>query len=355
MDSNPTSWVPLAGAALLLLVPSGPSARAQLPAEDQAATGAQPSTGVQAPAELLGGAGAPLVDRVWHQPPPPPAGASQWLPQPIIETIGKVVSMTDETLQMESPAEDQPPIYIAVERIVWMEPAWSVPPAREGMQAFVEGRYAEAIPLLIEAVRAGPPQWQQQWLSGHMAMAANETGRYAAALELVAQLDRSGMPMPMFALLPIRWTSRPVEASAVIAARERIDAAEPAVRLVAASWMLSSPATRGQAERALDALSVDGQHPWIARLADAVRWRRTPVPQIETEAAGWIAKIDQLPIALQGGPLLCAADRLDAAAHGDQARELFWAAALLHRQPRPIADQAHAAAESSDGLGEAAD
>lgn len=329
IGSNPTGWVPLIG-VLLLLVPIGPSTRAQ------------------SPAETLGGAGDPLVDRVWHQPPPPPSGASRWLPQPIIETTGTIAQLAGETLQMESAAEDQPPTYIAVDRILWIEPAWSVAPAREGMQAFEEGRYEEAIPQLLEAVRAGPPPWQQQWLSAHMAMAAHETGRYPAALELVAQLDRSGMPMPIFALLPIRWTSRPVEAPAVMAARERIDAAEPAVRLVAASWMLSSPATRGQAERTLDALSIDGQHPWIARLADAVRWRRTPVPQIEAEASGWLAKIDQLPIALQGGPLLCAADRLDAAGHGDQARELFWAAALLHRQPRPVADKARAAAQSRE-------
>lgn len=285
------------------------------------------------------------VDRVWHQPPPRPSGASMWLPQPIIETSGAIVQMTDETLQVESRSDDKP-TNIAVDRIVWIEPAWASAEAREGMEGFAAGRYGEAIPRLLQAIRSGPPLWQQQWLTAHMAMAAYEAQRYPAALELVGQLERSGAPMPMLALLPIRWTSGSIEAPAVIAARARIDAAEPSVRLVAASWLLSNTATRARAERTLDQLAVDTANPWVARLAEAVRWRRTAVPRIEADAPGWLEKIDRLPIGLQGGPLLCAADRLDAVGRGEQARELFLAAALLHRHPRPIADEARAAVEN---------
>lgn len=285
------------------------------------------------------------VDRIWHEPPSRASNASTWLPQPIIETAGAIEQMTVETLRVDGPSDDDSPTTIAVDRIVWIEPAWNSSQAREGMQQFEAGRYAEAIPPLLEAVRLGPPAWQQQWLSAHMAIAAHETSRYPAALELVGQLERSGMPVPMLALLPIRWTSRPVEPPAVQAARARVNAAEPAVRLVAASWLLSNTATRAQAERTLDALVVDSERPWVARLAEAVRWRRTPVPQIEAEAPGWLAKIDRLPIALQGGPLLCAADRLEAVGRGEQARELYLAAALLHRHPRPVSDEARAAAE----------
>lgn len=331
MLGTPMKWVLLVVAVMLLPTALwGQSPEGQSP-ED-------PS-----PEDALGRADGP-VDRVWHEPPPRPSGASTWLPQPIHETAGTIAQMAGDTLRMESPSEDKP-VYIAVDRIVWIEPAWSSPEAREGMQAFEERRYAESIPQLLKAVQLGPPPWQQQWLSAHLAMAATEANRHPAALELVGQLDRSGMPLPMLALLPIRWTSRPVEPAAVASARERIDAAEPAVRLVAASWLLSNTATRTRAERTLEALATDAANPWIARLAEAVLWRRTPVPRIESDAPGWLEKIDRLPIALQGGPLLCAADRLEAAGHGEQARELYLAAALLHRHPRPVADEAREAAQ----------
>lgn len=289
--------------------------------------------------------------QLWHQPPPRPSSASEWLPQPILQTSGEIVEFTAETLRLKSPetktgetakrAGDEVTA-IAADRLVWIEPAWSDESARQGMEDFQAGRYGESIPHLLQAVRARPPVWQQQWLTGHMAMAAAESGRYPATLELVGQLARSRPPTPMLCLLPIRWTARPMDASAVAAARASLDATEPAVRLVAASWMLGSAGDRAAAERTLLGLSNDAQHPWIARLAEAVRWRRTPVPQIEAASTEWMEKIDQLPISLQAGPLLCAADRLAAAGFGERAGELYLAVAMLHQHPRPVADEARA-------------
>ncbi|WP_164104002.1 tetratricopeptide repeat protein [Candidatus Laterigemmans baculatus] len=296
----------------------------------------------------------PARTQIWHQPPPRPGSDSSWLPQPILHTAGEVLEFTPESLRVDSGEpgaseaerrrEDSLEL-IASERVVWIEPGWTTTSARQGMEAFEAGRYGESIPLLLEAVRDRPPVWQQQWLTGHMALAAAEAGRYPAALELIAQLSRSRPPTPMLCLLPIRWTARAADASAVAAARSQLDAAEPEVRLVAASWMLGSTGDRTAAERTLRELSSDDAHPWLARLADCVLWRRTAVPQIEAAAAGWLKKIDQLPISLQGGPLLCAADRLAAAGQGERARELALAAALLHRHPRPIAEEARAAAQ----------
>lgn len=309
----------------------------------------QPFGGAQVAAQS-----PPARTQIWHQPPPRPSSDSQWLPQPILQTTGEIVDFTAEILRVDERGADADEesdrrrdevTSIATERIVWIEPAWTDESARQGMAAFAAGRYDESIPHLLQAVRNRPPVWQQQWLTGHMALAAAEAGRYPAALELVGQLGRSRPPTPMLCLLPIRWTARGADASAVAAARSSLDAAEPEVRLVAASWMLGSAGDRAAAERTLQGLSTDTQNPWIARLAEAVHWRRTPVPQIEAASAGWSEKIDRLPISLQGGPLLCAADRLAAAGFGDRARELYLAAALLHRYPRPIAEEARANAE----------
>jgi hypothetical protein len=228
-----------------------------------------------------------------------------------------------------------------------MEPGWKNEQARSGMDDVVAGRYAEAIPKLLAAIQAAPPVWQQQWLSGHLAMCAVAAERYAAALELVAQLAASRPPVPVYALLPIHWTSRPMSGTAIAAARKAIAAPASEVRLVAASWLLTEPNERELAERTLESLSKDRSQPQIAALATVIRWRRTPVPQIEKSAEEWLRNVDRLPISLQGGPLVCVADRLQAAGASEQARDLWLTVLVLHRLPRPLNDVARTSLDSN--------
>ena len=42
---------------------------------------------------------------------------------------------------------------LPVERIVWIEPLWSDPEARQGMEDFQAGRYEDSIPRLLQAIR----------------------------------------------------------------------------------------------------------------------------------------------------------------------------------------------------------
>jgi hypothetical protein len=107
--------------------------------------------------------------------------------------------------------------------------------------------------------------------------------------------------------------------------------------LVAASWLLSSPSDRLVAERVLEALAADRREPALARLAEVVSWRRTPVPQIANAAANWPQLVERLPISLQGGPLLTIADRLEAAGEQARSREFYLTVALLHQHPNTLA------------------
>lgn len=135
--------------------------------------------------------------------------------------------------------------------------------------------------------------------------------------------------------------------SAVAAARQVLTSPHSEVRLVAASWLLSEPNERELAERTLEALSKDRSQPQLAALATVVRWRRTPVPQIEKLSEEWLRNIDRLPIALQGGPLICVADRLQAAGAAEKARDLWLTVLVLHRLPKPLNDVARTSLDSS--------
>lgn len=277
-------------------------------------------------------------DRVWHQPPQRSSAESKWLPQSLLSHSGTITEVDDDTVRIQPANGDL--VNLALDRVIWWEPDWQDEAATQGMADATAGRYAEAIPQLLKAVQAAPPVWQQQWLTGHLALSAAEAEKYPAALELIAQLARSKPPTPVLSLLPIRWTSRPTSPAAIAAAREAISADEPLARLVAASWLLSDPTDRPLAERTLDALTNDRTQAWLPQLAAAVRWRRTPVPQIEKLADKWLEDIDRMPIALQGGPLLCVADRLQASGAKEKSHDLYLAVSLLYQNPRVLSDSA---------------
>lgn len=280
--------------------------------------------------------------RVWYEPLPPMSNQTGFLPRSLIEAKGEIVDFTAEAVRIQQ-ANVRQADSIAAQRIVWIAPDWQIAEAASGMKAFEEGDYPAAIQQLTQALPQRPPVWQQQWILAHLTAAAHQVGKHAEALQLIGLLQQSNPPSFMLGLMPIHWTNRPLPASAVAAARQAIGAEDPAVRLVAASWLLSSAEDRVIAERTLDAIVNQRDAMVLARMAAFVRWRRTPVPQIAAASERWIAAVDQLPIALQGGPLLFIADRFDAIGSTAEAKEWYLKVALLHHENRPLAGAAQQA------------
>jgi thioredoxin-like negative regulator of GroEL len=283
--------------------------------------------------------GQEAVDRVWHQPPKPTSADSGWLPRPLVLTSGKISEIEAGIMRLQNEGSVDSQV-VTLDRIVWIEPAWETQQAVDGMAQFQAGKFAESIPLLLQAVEARPSVLQQQLLSSHLAIAAYEAEKFPAVFSLVDQLTRTNPPLVVVGMLPIRWTSRSISASATVQARQAIDSSNPYVRLVAASWLLSSPDDRALAERALGALAGDRTNREVSGFAEVLKWRRMPIPRIAELAGDWITQVDQLPIALQAGPLLTIADRLQAAGEKERAAELFLAVELLHKRPRTMVDQA---------------
>jgi len=281
---------------------------------------------------------------VWVAPFEPRASARSWLPRAIESVRGEILELTTEGIRIEVPLQRTPAAFPAT-RIVWIEPQFAPGPAKDGVQAFHRGDYAEALRVLAPLVNEPQPLWQRQWLLGHLLLAAQQTGKFSAAMTLVEDFSRLQPPPFMLAFLPIQWTSRPQPATALAAAREKLSAEDPAIRLVAASWMLGSAADRSLAEGVLDALAKSRDQIELRSLAAAVRWRRTAVPEIPGLLDRWIAAVDQLPIPLQGGPLLLIADRAEACGESPRARELYLSVKLLAKVPHPLAEIAAAALE----------
>ena len=115
----------------------------------------------------------------------------------------------------------------------------------------------------------------------------------------------------------------------------RIGDESHAVRLVAASWLLTSPA-RSDAARMLSQLSSDAKRPVIAKLAELVLWRTATPPQVAENANRWSQQLDALPVVLQTGPKLTLAEKFAAAGLQQEAKQLKLALELTPAIPFPI-------------------
>lgn len=287
-------------------------------------------------ATAAGPAAAADPDRVAYYPSGFTADSTGgWVPRPLSIVDGAIQKFDAQSLEILAAGAAEPQV-VATKQIVWIRAGWDDASASAGNEAFQQGRYDEAIAPLLEAVQRGPAAWRQQWLLALLSSAAFESGRYAAAFELVGQLDRSDLPAPLLDLLPIAYTPGGTPRAAD-AARPMLARAEPLVRLLAASVLLTG-ADAAAAERVLQQLAVQTERPLVARLAEAVLWRRTPPPQVSAAAAAWWDKIDRLPPSIAGGPMVVVADRLQAAGLNDQALEAWLTVQLLASGDGPRSD-----------------
>ncbi len=286
--------------------------------------------------------GQAKMHAVWFEPLPPRQNESRRLPRPIESVRGEFLEFTADSLRVSTP-DEQKVVSIAARRIIWIEPQWDDEDARDGMVAFSSGKYSEALPRLQAALQKRPPVWQQQWLLAHLALAAHQVGKHAESLQLIGYLQRSNPPAFMYSLLPIQWTSRPLGAAVLQAARSVLDAEESALRLVAASWLLSAGGERELADSVLESLTRGSDSGEIAELAQVLRWKRVSIPKVSSLVPQWDEAVERLPVALQGGPLLTIADRLEASGDSGRAREYYWTVQLLYKKPLPLAENARQA------------
>ena len=316
------SWLALllgavvAFAPLTLLAQERPSAaEASASAADRSSTSPQSS------------------DLIWLQPPPRSSAESHWYPRAIERKRGRIVELDNQTLHFDETAADSPPEIIPAQRLIWVTPGNVSPGESEALQLFYRGEYEAAVRPLIIAVGKRPPVWRQQQLSMAAAQAAWRSGRSAAAIELVSQLDRRPLSPLALAWLPVAWNSTRQPAAVAASAEARLTNPSAVVRLVAASWLLTSQ--RGRASQILQNLTADAERPMVALLAEAVLWRTASPPEVEAMHPQWLEKLDRLPIVLQVGPSIALIEKLQAAGIRSEAERLRLSFTLTPPHPHP--------------------
>ena len=261
------------------------------------------------------------ADRIWLEPARPTVGQGDWFPRSIEVLSGRVVALDAEQFRVIPEGQNAETVTSAA-RVLWVEPE-QVSDLEKGMiDLFREHKYAQSLSGLPDALKNRPPVWRQQWLTMLSANSAWLSGRATVALELVGQLDRRPLPAMVLAWLPIAWENGAQPPAVVRAAKERAQDSSAAVRLVVASWLLSS-ADRSQGLQIINELVKDSTTSKdISQLARILSWRITPPPQVAALRATWEKQIAALPMAIQTGPSRLLMNKLRASGQAEEAQRL---------------------------------
>jgi hypothetical protein len=242
----------------------------------------------------------------------------------VTQITGKIIQLDSQQLRIMVSGETKESV-LAAKRVVWIDPAELPDEATQATKLYEQGKYGDSIRPFLDALTDRPPVWLQQWLSMMAADAAWQASRPAIALELVKQLDSRSLAPIVIAWLPIDWDGTAMDQrrdpAGETAALAKLNDSSPAVRLVAASWLMRSNSRR-DAVTALQQLALDNQRPTIARLAEIVSWRATLPPSVVDSADKWQRKVDALPMVLQTGPLECLVSLYQAAGLTNKAKHL---------------------------------
>ncbi|MCA9270329.1 MAG: hypothetical protein KDA41_17730 [Planctomycetales bacterium] len=173
----------------------------------------------------------------------------------------------------------------------------------DGDELFAERKYSEALARYQQAISDEPRTWVRREILAQMVWCQRGLGNDRLAATTFLLIVESDPTTPHFDAIPLAWRPMTLDLAAERQAVAWLnDQANPAARLIAASWLLSGPAeTRNEAKRTLDLLTND-RSPYVAPLAAAQLWRTQLVLASAADAERWRVAIERLPPTLRGGP-----------------------------------------------------
>ncbi|MGL5096072.1 MAG: tetratricopeptide repeat protein [Planctomycetia bacterium] len=186
-------------------------------------------------------------------------------------------------------------------RIASLEARYTVE-QEAGLQAMRTRDYATAAAQFKAALAVERREWVKGRLDALLLDALKAADRWTEAAEAFFVVTDARTDADVMAAAPLSWIpGRPPTAEALAAARRWLDQNDrPMAQLIAASWLLESPADVDRAVLVLDSLQTlpEQRVGWIAR---AQLWRvRDPMDDAGLDRMA--AFIEKVPEAIRGGP-----------------------------------------------------
>jgi hypothetical protein len=190
---------------------------------------------------------------------------------------------------------------------------WLSEDASEANKAFESGSFADVIRRGKLAIAGGQlPSWQQRFLVTKMVEAFWQSNQKVIAGRLFLSLLKDTSPPLVYAWAPLIWQPTKVDSAMTEVALVWIKESESFdSQLLGASWLLETSDSSG----AIEALQRVTRLPnlQLARLATAQLWRVATPKEVASKFQEWRSVRDLLPVALQLGPTLTIAEKLERA------------------------------------------
>ncbi|MDA0831805.1 MAG: hypothetical protein O2955_17710 [Planctomycetota bacterium] len=197
---------------------------------------------------------------------------------------------------------------------------------RNGKKLFREGKSAEAMIELANAIGQEQRGWMRREILTDMIRCSIRLGNYAQAGTRFLLLLQSDPDTSHFDLIPLQWSSFDRNLAWANEAERWIEMPQPSAQLMGASVLLEESASAANAERLLEKLATNSDRR-VAYLAQMQLWRlRLKSGDVTTsEPQRWQSRIDELPEELRyGGYFLLAQAYLQRGAQNSAVAAFLW-------------------------------
>jgi tetratricopeptide (TPR) repeat protein len=247
---------------------------------------------------------------------------------------GRVLDYTGRELQMELAGGRQQNYPSA--QVLQIDTAYGSKQV-EADAAFARGRCDQALLLYQQAIKDEPRHWVQRQILAQLVGCYRALEQDDRAGEAFAQLLRADPLTPYFDCIPLAWMPRQPSLGVEKAAAAWMQREEPAMVLLGASHLLTTPRRAAAIER-LNQLAAGDQQPF-AQLAAAQFWRTALATASDAQLDGWSRAIDALPEKLQGGPYSVLGSARAQRKQWEPAALALLRVPILYPRDRPLAAQ----------------
>lgn len=187
------------------------------------------------------------------------------------------------------------------ETIVRIQTTWSAD-CLTGRQLLESRQFAAAIEPLAKAAAAETRPWAAAMIRAELVRSLSALGNDFDAVQQFVLILSQDPETRWMEFAPLAWDGGLVDTPMAAIAQKCLEAKQPNLQLLGASWLLGTP-QRGAAVEALKKLKQDIR-PEVAHLAAAQLWRAELPQASEKEVEGWVRQVERMPESLRAGPLL---------------------------------------------------
>lgn len=252
---------------------------------------------------------------------------------------GTVMDFTGEYLLFRASGGGQ--TKIPADRVLDVETDWPADYLEAERQSR-NANFEKAVELYLQSLKAEKRGWAQRSIVARIIRGYQNLGRTQLAAEAFQHLLRSDPSTPYFHVIPLAWRPQQPSRSLEQAAREWMSHEQPAMRLLGASWLLST-SLRSQAIPVLQQLATDLDRR-VATLAASQLWRTEIVTATEEQVSRWQAAIENMPADLRSGAYFVVGQALARHQQHDAAAVHLMRLPILFADDRPLSAAALLAA-----------